>query len=572
MKNLELASALVEIADLTEIVGEESFKARAYRRAAESIAKLPRDIADYVGEGRLLEIPGVGPAIAAKIGEYLSTGKIRRLEKLRERVPRSVLELLEVPGLGPRTASVLFREAGITDLDGLEAALAEGKIRALRGMGEKKEQLLLKGVKEVRRRGARVPLGVAWPLAERVVAELREIRGVHRVEVGGGIRRRCETVGDADIVASTVEPQLLLTAFTSLPGVSGVTASGEGMATVRVEGLGPVDLRVVEPPDFVTALHHWTGSREHCARLKGFAEERGFRITERGVLDETGTRVEIGDEADIYRLLGMEYVPPELREDAGEIEAARESRLPHLVQGSDVRGDLHVHTDWTDGTGSVAEMARAAMDMGYQYIAVCDHSKSLGVAGGLDEEEVRLQGEEIDRVNGEVEGFRVLKGIEVEIDKNGGLDLDDSVLRDLDIVVAAVHSAFNMGKEAMTARIETALKNEHVDVLAHPTGRLIGRREPYELDVDRIVDTAAKTGTVLEINASPDRLDLPDRWSRRAVRAGCRLALNTDAHSTAGLGDMEFGVAVARRSWATPGDIVNTLSLDDLRRALRRGR
>ncbi|MGE5542542.1 MAG: DNA polymerase/3'-5' exonuclease PolX, partial [Bacillota bacterium] len=389
------------------------------------------------------------------------------------------------------------------------------------------------------------------------------------VAVAGSIRRRKETVGDVDLVASSSDPAGLMDAFTSLPMVAEVMARGETKSVIKIDGLGQVDLRVVEPGEFVAALHHSTGSKEHHVRLRGMAKDRGLRINEYGVFDENDSPVALAREDDIYSLLEMQYVPPELREDTGEVEAALESRLPDLLTESDIRGDLHAHTRWTDGTGSVRDMAGAAMRRGYEYIAISDHSKSLGVAGGLDEEELKGQAEEIDALNREISGFRVLKGIEVEITKTGSLDLDDETLAGLDIVTASVHSMFSMGREAMTARIEAAMKNPHVDVIAHPTGRLIGRREPYEVDVDSLIETAARTGTCLEINASPDRLDLSDYWARRAIEAGCRLAINTDAHATMSLEDMGYGVSVARRAWATRTDILNALSLEELLEAVR---
>ncbi len=570
MRNFEIAAALIEIANLTEIIGEEAFKARAYHRAADSIAKLPGDIREYAAGGRLMEIPGVGKNIAAKIEEYLATGAIRHLEKLREKVPHTVLELLDVPGLGPRTASILYTELGIRDLSGLEAALREGRLRGIRGIGEKKEQMLRKGVEEVRRRGTRTPLGIALPLAEEIAGTLRGVPGVSQIEVAGSIRRRSETCGDVDLVASSTDPARLVEAFTSLPMVAEVMARGDTKSVVKIDGLGQVDLRVVGPEGFAAALHHSTGSKEHHVRLRGMAKDKGLRINEYGVFDDKESPEEVSSEEDIYRLLGMQYVPPELREDTGEIEAALEWRLPDLLQEKDMRGDLHVHTRWSDGTGSVKDMAEAARKRGYEYIAISDHSKSLGVAGGLNEEKLRQQAEEIAAVNGEMDGFRVLRGIEVEITKAGDLDLDDATLEGLDIVTASVHSAFHMGREAMTRRMEAAMKNPHVDAIAHPTGRLIGRREPYEVDVDMLIDTAVETGTCLEINASPDRLDLSDYWSRRAIEARCKLVINTDAHATVTLDDMRFGVAVARRAWATRKDILNTLPLGDLLKALRR--
>ncbi|NPV71569.1 MAG: DNA polymerase/3'-5' exonuclease PolX [Firmicutes bacterium] len=569
MKNFEVSRVLNEIADLTEIIGEEAFKARAYRRASESIAKLPGDIRDFARDGRLMEIPGVGKNIAAKIEEYLATGTVRHLEKLREKAPHTILELLEVPGLGPRTASVLLKDLNIRDLAGLEAALSQGRLKGLTGIGEKKEQALKKGVEQVRRRGTRKPLGFMWPVSEQIADALRGVGGVERVDVAGSIRRRCETIGDIDLVASTTDPAGLIELFTSLPGVTEIVASGDTKASVKMEDIGQVDLLAVAPAQFVTALHHFTGSKEHNVRMRGMAKDRGLKINEYGIFDEEERPRGVSSEADIYRIFDMDYIPPELREDTGEAEAALEHRLPDLVEAGDIKGDLHVHTRWTDGTASIMEMAQAARGLGHEYVAISDHSKSLGVAGGLDEEELARQAEEISEVNARLDGFRVLAGIEVDIARSGDLDLDDKTLSGLDIVTASVHSAFHMDEEAMTARIEKAMKSPHVDVIGHPTGRLIGRREPYQVNVGRLIDMAAKTGTFLEINASPDRLDLSDYWARQAIKAGCRLVINTDAHATTCLHDTRYGVAVARRAWATRHDILNTLPVDDLLEAIR---
>lgn len=570
MTNIEVAWLISEMADLLELQGAEAFKVRAYRRAAQSVENLPVDIAGVAASGRLEEIPGIGRNLSAKIQEILSTGTCSLLERLRAEVPRTLLDFLAIPGVGARTAALVHRELGIKTIDELEAAARAGKLRDLPGMGGKKEQNIITGIEALRARNGRCPLGVALPLAADFARFLERHPAVKQVAVAGSLRRHRDTVADIDLVAASDRPGEVMDAFVSLPMVRDVLARGETKSTI-VTRLGlQADLRVVAPDEFWTALHHSTGSKEHHVRLRGRARDRGLKINEYGVFREDGEKIPVAGEEELYRLLDLEYIPPELREDRGEVEAAAEGRLPDLVSLADIRGDLHIHSDWSDGTSAIAELALAARARGYEYIAITDHSRSLAMARGLDEARLKQQQEAIAAVNRELDGIEVLAGIEVDILRNGTLDLPDGVLADLDVVIASVHTGFRQEEAVITERVLGALKNEHVDILAHPTGRLLGRRSAYALDIDQVLEAAAANGTCLEINASPDRLDLDDVNARRAKDLGIRLAINTDAHAVPVLDDMTFGVDVARRAWLERKDVLNALPLADLRRVLRR--
>lgn len=565
MKNLEISRVFLEIAGLLEITGADAFRVRAYRKAARSVETLPDAIEEMAATDRLEEIPGVGKALASKIREILETGTCRYLEELRETVPREVLEILRIPGVGARTAALLYRVLGIVSVEDLERTAKARRLRNIPGFGPKKEESILRGIEALRRHGQRVLLGVALPEAESILRYLGDLPEALEVSLAGSLRRMRETVKDVDIVASSREPEALMDGFTSMPGVIGVVRNGPTESTISTY-LGQVDLRVVAPHEFPAALHHFTGSREHNVRLRGIARKMGLRINEYGVFREpSGEPLDIREEADIYRILGMEWIPPELREDNGEVEAAMTGRLPQLVTLQDIKGDLHLHTTYSDGIATIAEMARAAKGMGYQYMAVSDHTKSLKIAGGLDEERVREQGEEIRALNENLEEFQVLRGSEVDILSGGRLDLDDSVLEDLDVVVASIHQGFSQSSEVLNERVEGAMKNPHVDIIGHPTGRLLGRREPYALDVENLLDLASKTGTALEVNACPDRLDLGDEHARKAAARGIKLAIGTDAHSVSDLRDMRYGVGVARRAWLSKFEVLNAMDLDELR-------
>lgn len=572
MKNLQVAWIFMEIADLVDLSGDEAFKAVAYRRAARAIEGLGEDVEKVREEGRLLQIPGVGKGLAGKIEEILASGTCRYLEELRAKVPPGLRQLVRVPGLGPRTAAAIYRELGIKDIPALEKAAKEQRLRGLPGMGAKKEQNILNGIRSLSESGAetRKLLGQVLPDALALRDALRRLPGVEEAELAGSIRRRKEVVGDVDLVASSREPAAVTEFFAHLPGIREVLAHGDTKCSVVMESGLQFDLRAVAPEEFPTALQHFTGSKEHNVRMRGMAKDLGLKINEYGVFrEEDGSRLPVRGEEDIFRAVGLSYIPPELREDAGEIEAAAEGRLPRLLELGDIRGDLHCHSKWSDGGNTIEKMAEAARSLGYRYLAITDHSQSLVIAGGLSAERLEEQRREIEALNEKFEDFTILRGIEVDILKDGSLDLPDEVLEGLDFVTASIHSGFRQDGETLTNRVLQAMKNPHVDSIGHPTGRLLGRRDPYPIDVDRIIEAAGRTGTALELNASPDRLDLDDRNLRKAKEAGVKIVINSDAHSVETLRDMPYGVGQARRGWLEAGDVLNTMDLDDLIKYLK---
>lgn len=573
MKNLQLAAILNEIADLLEISGENPFRIRAYRRAARSIELLPESIETVWREGRLDQVEGIGKGIAAGVEQWLTAGFIDAHEELKQRIPPGLLQVVRVPGVGPKTAHLLYRELGVSSLTQLEEACRAGRVRTLKGLGPKTEENILRGIQRLRRFAERVPAGVALPLAQSMVAELSRLPVVARAAYAGSLRRGRDTVGDVDIIVSSSSPEEVVAAFVSLAGEAQVLARGrEKASVVLAQGL-QVDLLVVSDPQFPSALQHFTGSKEHNVALRELAKSLGLRISEHGIVHEgTGALLPVGTEEDVYAAAGLPFIPPELREDGTEISAARAGRLPRLVELADVRGDLHVHSTWSDGRATIRAMAEAARARGYEYIAITDHSPSLGVARGLTPQRLELQLQEIRALNDEWDDFRILAGAEVDILPDGTLDFDDQLLSRLDIVVASVHSAMNQDRETMTERIIRAMRHPYVDIVAHPTGRLLGRRDPYDVDLERLIAVAAETGTVLEINASPERLDLKDVHARAAKDAGVLIAVNTDAHGTEGLDQMALGITTARRAWLESRHVLNCLPLTQLRKVLKRSR
>lgn len=573
MKNLQLAVVLTEISDMLELLGENPFRIRAYRRASRSIELLPESIETIWREGRLDEVEGVGKGIAAGIEQWLKTGTIDYYEELQTQVPRGLLEVTRVPGVGPKRARLLHDELGIGSLEELEQACVEGRVRTVKGLGAKTEENILKGIERLRRHSERLPLGVALPIARSLVDELQKVPVVQRVAYTGSARRGRETVGDIDIIASSEHAAAVIEAFVGIAGVQDVLAKGQEKASVILAQGMQVDLLVVQDHQFASALHHFTGSKEHNITMRELARSRGLRISEHGILDEaTDTMLPIETEADVFAALDLPFIPPELREDGSEISVARNGALPRLIEVGNIRGDLHVHSTWSDGHHSILEMAEAARAKGYEYIAITDHSQSLGVAGGLTPEQLLLQIEEIRALNERWDDFCILAGTEVDILPDGTLDFDDDLLRQLDIVIASVHSAMNQDEATMTERIVAAMRNPYVDVIGHPTGRLLGRRDPYPVNIERIIQVAAETGTCLEINASPERLDLKDVHARSAKDAGVLLTVNTDAHRIEGLQQMSYGITVARRAWLEAGHVLNSLPLDELRRTLKRSK
>ena len=565
MKNREIADLLEEMADILEFKGENPFKISAYRKASRIIGDLTQDIEEIAEQGKLKEIPGIGEGIAQKIVEYLKTGNISKFEEARKGVSDELIAMMDIPGMGPKTLSMLHRERGISNLSQLEKALGDGSLRGLFGIGEKKIENIKRGIQLLKQSKGRMNLGIAFPLAKRIVEALREKTGSKKIEWAGSLRRMKESIGDIDILATGPDKEKIVHAFAHLPEVKEVLASGQTKASVIVEGGTQIDLRVVEEDSYGAALQYFTGSKAHNIHLRGIAKAKGIKINEYGVF-KGKKKVGGKDEKDIYRALGMDWMEPELREDRGEIEAAQKGRLPKLVQESDIKGDLHVHSKWSDGTSSIEEVARAAQRRGYQYIAITDHSKSLRIAHGLDESRLMKQTEEIDRVNEKLKGFQILKGTEVDILAEGRLDFPEKVLEKFDIVVASIHSGFKQDRAKMTKRIIQAIENPYLDIFAHPTGRLLGARDPYEVEMDELIEAAKKFGKVLEINAYFERLDLDDIHCRKAKEMGIQVAISTDSHHPDQMWMMSLGVAVAKRGWLEKKDVLNTLSFKEILR------
>lgn len=581
MKNELVARILHEIADRLDLEGVQ-FKPRAYRRAAEVVEALAEPIEDLVADGTHSELPGVGEAIAKKIAEIVETGRLRYHDELKAKLPIDLHALTRVDGVGPKTAKLLYEALGVKTLDDLEQAARAGRIHTVKGLGEKTETKILHGLAETRAAVGRMLLFAALRLADDIVAELRETGLFERVEYAGSARRGRETIGDLDVLAVSRDPASAVAAFLALPEVAEILSRGDTKASVRLGNGVQVDLRVVPTESFGAALQYFTGSKAHNIALRKLAVARGWKLNEYGLYDADDKPLAGEDEAGVYRALGLEPIPPELREDAGEIEAAakaaarkrrggRGSRLPNLVELADLQGDLHVHTKASDGLASIADMVAAARARGLKYIAITDHTRFAEVIGGLNVDDVAGQIDSIGKLNKTLRGFHVLTGIEVNIQPDGSLDLPDEILAALDIVVAAVHSHFRLGKDEMTARLQRACENEHVDILAHPTGRKIGERPSYDADWDAIFEAAAKAGTALEINANPIRLDLSAELVRRALAAGCALSIGSDAHAPEHFDFLRLGVLTARRGWAEAKDVLNTADAEGLRSSGRRG-
>ncbi len=568
MKNQELARIFERMADILEFQGESRFRINAYRKAARELEDLTEDVVQLAAEGSLRQIPGIGDAIAKKILEYLETGSIKKYEELRSHVSDAMIEMLEIPGLGPRTLAALHKTAGVDSMRKLERVLKEGSYEGIAGIGEKKAQNILKGVALYKERGTRMLLGEALPVAERICGQLGGSAGVSQVSTAGSLRRMKETIGDIDILAAGPDPSRVVEVFTNMPERREVLAAGDTKGGIIIDTGQQVDLRVVREGEFGAALQYFTGSKEHNVRLREHAKRKGLKVNEYGVF-RGKSRVCGATEEEVYAALEMDWMPAELREDRGEVEAALAHDLPVLVEERDLRGDLHVHTDWSDGAASVEDIARAAKARGYRYVAITDHSRSLRIAGGLSAEDLARQQQEIRRVNECLRGIRVLSGVEVEIRADGSLDFSDEVLAGLDIVLAAVHSGFQQEADVITARLVGAMENPHVDVIAHPTGRLLHTREPYSVDINRVMEKAAETGTALEINAAPDRMDLDDLHCRKAKEMGVMLVIGSDAHRLEMLWWARLGVSVARRGWLGRDDVLNTLSLRQLQAWLR---
>ncbi len=570
MISIKIAKIFEEIADMLEIKGENPFRIRAYRKAARNIRTLTNELEKFADEGRLEQIPGIGEGMKEKIYEILDTGRLQFYEELKNDIPPSLVKLLSIPGIGPRLAKRFYDELNIKDIEHLEKMAKEHRLAELEGIKEKTEQNILKGIEMLKRGLGRMTLGVALPLANEILDQLSKLPEVKRINTAGSIRRRKETIGDIDILTISSNSKKLMHTFINLPQVERVLVSGETKSSIITYDDIHVDLRVVEPESYGSALAYFTGSKAHNIRIREIAMKNGLKINEYGVFDEKLNKKIAGEnEEDIYQVLDLPFIVPELREDRGEIEAARNNNLPDLVNLSQIKGDLHVHTVWSDGGNSIEEMAKAAKERGYKYLAICDHSKSLRIAGGLSEDQLRKQIEEISKLNNKYKNFTILAGSEVDIKADGSLDYTDELLEKLDIVVAAVHTRFSMPGHEMTKRIIKALQNPYVNILAHPKGRLMGVRDPYELDLDEVLKVAKKNKVALEINSFPERLDLNDIDSKRAKEYGVMISINTDSHITNQLDYMALGVSVARRGWLEPENIINTKPIEQIIKFLK---
>ncbi len=574
MENLEIASVLRELADLLEIQGANPFRIRAYRNAIRTVNGLTQSVASMIEDGvDLSELPGIGKDLSSHIRELVGTGRMEVLEELGKEVPRSLADLVRLEGVGPKKAKKLWEELGVTSVDDLEAPLKDGRVAQLEGFGQKTAEKISRSIQDFRKHQGRFLLSEVDVLLAPLRQYLEGGGNVSRLEVAGSYRRRKETVGDVDLLASCDgEPSEVMDRFMNYQAVESVEAAGETRGRVRLRSGLSVDLRVVPEESFGAALQYFTGSKEHNVALRTLGVKKGLRINEYGVFqvdegEEDGSEERLAgeEEAEVFAAVGLPWIPPVLREDRGEIQAARDGRLPNFLQIEDIRGDLQMHSTWSDGKHSLREMAEACRERGYEYLAITDHSQAVTVAGGLKPDQVQAQWEEVERVRAEVEGIFLFRSLEIDILKDGSLDMPDEILSELDLVLVSVHSFMNLGRSEMTDRVIRALEHPEVDILAHPTGRILNRREPFEMDVEAVLQAAAALDVAVELNAHPHRLDLNESHVRRAKELAVRVAIDTDAHSVGDLNYMSYGVDQARRGWLEPEDVLNALSLEEFR-------
>lgn len=557
-------------ADLLEIKGENEFRVRAYRNAARTVESLSKQASEMIEQGESLsDLSGIGKDLAGKIKNIVKTGKLPVLHELEDQFPKGIHQLLRIEGLGPKKLRKLYDELDITDIEGLASAIEEGKLRDLEGFGKKTEENIKKSLENFSPEDNRIKLVRAEEIVGDLIAYLEKEKSLHKITVAGSYRRRKETVGDLDILATSESNKKGMEHFVGYEDVSRVVSRGETRSTIVLRSGLQVDLRIVSPSSYGAALYYFTGSKEHNIAVRKRGIEKDLKINEYGVFK--GEEQAAGrEEKEIFEQVDLPYIEPELRENQGEIEAAEKGELPNLITLEDIRGDLHVHTKATDGKSSLEEMAEAAKELGYAYLAICDHSKHVSVADGLDEKRLGKQIDEIDKINSKVKGIRLLKGIEVDILTDGTLDLSDDILKYLDLRVCSIHYKFNLSEKEQTERVLKAMGNRYFDILAHPTGRLIGRRDAYKIDIEKIMDRAVDTGSALELNSFPDRLDLKDTHLKAAKEKGCKIVISTDAHSTDGLDFIRFGIGQARRGWLEAEDVLNTADLDSLLKKLGR--
>ncbi|HYG99529.1 MAG TPA: DNA polymerase/3'-5' exonuclease PolX [Terriglobales bacterium] len=579
LDNKAIANVLYETADLMEINGDDSFRVRSYRRAAEAIEALPEQAADLLasGEKKLLEVPGLGKAMVGHVKEILQTGKLKMHGELLEKYHPSMLELLKIQGLGPKTIALIWSAYKVSDLDGVAKLAREGKIRELPRMGEKAEQKILKSIETYRQIAGRFCLDDADRMAEKLISHLRGLEGIDKITPAGSLRRGRETVGDLDVLVTgpsccdAVRRTDIIAHVVKMPGVVDVLVQGDNKVSVKLRNSMQVDVRLLPPESFGAAMQYFTGSKSHNVALRQRALKMGFTLSEYALAEvEGGTRVAGETEEEIYTKLGLDYIPPELRENCGEIEAAECHQLPALVSLNDIRGDVHMHTVETDGRCTIEEMALAARERGYEYMAITEHSKNLAFANGLDDKRAIEHMNRIRKCDRQIDSVRILAGIEVDILADGSLDLSDSVLEQMDLVIASVHSHFNQEPGQMTERLLRAIENKNVSIIGHPTGRILLRRDGYSYDLDAVLASAARNKCAMELNAYPDRLDLCDLNLRRAREKGVKIVLNTDAHHTSHMEKIKYGLLQARRAWLSKEDILNTLPVERFAMAMKR--
>ena len=569
--NIKIARIFREIADLLSIKGENPFRIRAYEKAADILEHLSGNIEELYREGKLKQIPGIGKGILEKIETIIKTGTLPLYEQLKSNFPPGLIEIISIPDVGPKTAKLLYEKMGIKNVEELEDAAKKGMLRGLAGMGERKEENILRGIKLYRMRSSRMLLGRALPLVNAVISELTTKASslIEKISPAGSLRRGKETIGDIDILATSSNPDSLMDAFSNLSFVEEVLVKGETKTSILTDQGFQMDLRVVSSESFGAALQYFTGSKSHNIKLRERAIRKGLKINEYGVFNQEGRKIAGEKEEEVYSILNLHFIPPELREDRGEIEAAEKGSLPDLLTEKDIKGDLHIHTTYSDGKNDIEEMVEGAIAKGYQYIAITDHSSSLKVARGLSIESILSQIKKIKELNSKLNGFKILTGAEVNINKDGSLDFPEEVLSKLDVVIAAIHTGFKQDEKTITNRVIKALRHPMVNILAHPSGRLIGEREPYAIDLNEVLNVAAEEGVWVEINSQPERLDLTDYWAMEAKKKGVKIVINTDSHNKDSLDFIKLGVVTARRGWLEKGDVVNTLSLHQLLKLLQ---
>ena len=558
MQNQDIAQVFNEIADILEIQNEDRFRIRSYRNAAASIESLAEDINSIYKKGALRQIPAIGKSIAEKIEELIKTAKCGMHQELLKNVPRGVLDVMRVPGMGPKHAMLVYKSLGVDSMNRLRRAAEAGKLEALPGLGKKSEQKILKGIKGLSITEGKFKLITAYKYASQIRDELKKSNVIGRVEFAGSLRRKKELVGDVDILVTSDNPKAAMKVFVKIDGVKEVLAKGDTKSSVRLNCGLQVDLRILDKDSFGAGLYYFTGSKEHNVTARDMAKKAGLKINEYGAY-KGSRKIASKTEEDIFKAIGLKYIEPELRENRGEIQLAASGNLPILIRQKDLRGDFHMHTKTSDGKNTPEEMAVKAIQMGYEYIAITDHSKAVRIAGGKDEKALLAHFKNIDRVNKKLKGFVILKGVEVDIKSDGSLDLEDWFLKECDVVITAIHSGFTMPSDKMTKRIVKAFKNKNVDIFAHPTGRLLKERQPYAFDLEEIFNVARDNNVAMELSAYPDRLDLNDIHCRMAKDMGVKIAVGTDSHSAKQLDNMQWGVYTARRGWLEKKNVLNTL-------------